>query len=48
MTDHYEDIIHRMMRQLDEEDASPKGAPSWVRAACRTCPPSALHDGRRY
>jgi hypothetical protein len=21
------DIIHRMMRQLDEEDASPKGAP---------------------
>jgi hypothetical protein len=27
MVDHYGDIIHRMMRQLDEEDSGPKGAP---------------------
>jgi hypothetical protein len=27
MVDHYGDIIHRMMRQLDEEDSGPTGAP---------------------
>jgi hypothetical protein len=27
MTDDYGDIIHRMMRQLEEDDAGPKGAP---------------------
>jgi hypothetical protein len=27
MIDDYGDIIHRMMRQLDEEDTGPKGAP---------------------
>jgi hypothetical protein len=27
MTDHYSDIIHRLMRQLEEEDSMPSGAP---------------------
>jgi hypothetical protein len=27
MSDDYGDIIHRMMRQLEEEDRGPKGAP---------------------
>jgi hypothetical protein len=27
MTDDYGDIIHRMLRQLEEEDATPNGAP---------------------
>lgn len=27
MADDYGDIIHRMMRQLEEEDATPNGAP---------------------
>jgi hypothetical protein len=27
MSDDYGDIIHRMMRQLDEDDAGPKGSP---------------------
>jgi hypothetical protein len=28
MSDHCSDIIHHMMRQLEEEDSGPKGAPS--------------------
>ncbi len=27
MTDDYGDIIHRMLRQLEEEEATPNGAP---------------------
>jgi DNA-directed RNA polymerase subunit RPC12/RpoP len=27
MSDDYSDIIHRMMRQLEEEDTSPTGTP---------------------
>jgi hypothetical protein len=27
MADNYGDIIHRLMRQLEEDDAGPKGAP---------------------